>query len=272
MTDKPSAAAPAHDRRHDGSSFQGKGPEGLHSSRRELQDFLGRSPDTATSEDLRLFQLHMTRSHVGAPSIMRDRRAPVLFSVTLERPTGSASNVCPRTAQIADRPEPRGGRAPMEAAPASNTRPRSASYGAGLRVSEVVSLKVSDIDSTRMMLRVEDGKGGKDRHAMLSPRLLELLRDCGASRGRKSGCFPGLTDQPMSTRQLNRACHAAAHMAEITKRVTAYAAAQLCTHLLEQNIDIRVIQVCWVTPSSIRPRFTRASPTNHPDVMSRWIA
>jgi len=53
---------------------------------------------------------------------------------------------------------------------------------AGLRVSEVVSLKVSDIDSTRMMLRVEDGKGGKDRHAMLSPRLLELLRDWCASR------------------------------------------------------------------------------------------
>ena len=69
----------------------------------------------------------------------------------------------------------------------------SVAYGAGLRVSEVVSLKVSDIDSERMMLRVEQGKGGKDRHAMLSPLLLDILRDWWRIGGRKSGCFPART-------------------------------------------------------------------------------
>ena len=71
-----------------------------------------------------------------------------------------------------------------------------------------------------MILRVERGKGGKDRHAMLSPLLLELLQTGRASRGRRSGCFPGSPVDPLTTRQLSRACHATAQMAEITKRVS----------------------------------------------------
>ncbi|WP_192385003.1 tyrosine-type recombinase/integrase, partial [Mesorhizobium silamurunense] len=124
-------------------------------------------------------------------------------------------------------------------------------YGAGLRVSEIVALKVSDIDSTRMLIRVEQGKGRKDRHAMLSPQLLVLLRAwwrVGRRRGvmlPQGWLFPGRNPiTPLSTRQMNRAVHAAAEAAEIKKRVTPHTLRHsFATHLLEQDVDIRVIQV-----------------------------
>ena len=110
----------------------------------------------------------------------------------------------------------------LEAAPGVKYKAAfSVAYGAGLRVSEVALLKVSDIDSERMLLRVEQGKGRKDRYAMLSPVLLELLRDWWRIAHPKAWLFTGQDPlQPISTRQLNRACHAAAHMAAITKRVS----------------------------------------------------
>ena len=134
----------------------------------------------------------------------------------------------------------------LEAAPGVKYKAAlSVAYGTGLRASEVVSLKVSDIDSKRMMLRVERGKGGKDRHAMLSPQLLALLRDWWRLARPRAWLFPGQNPvNPMTTRQLNRACHAAALMAEIDKRVSMHTLRHsFATHLLEQNIDIRVIQV-----------------------------
>ena len=134
----------------------------------------------------------------------------------------------------------------LEAAPGPKYKAAfGAAYGAGLRVSEVAALKVSDIDSQRMMIRVEQGKGRKDRYAMLSPQLLELLRDWYRIARPQAWLFPGRDALlPLTTRQLNRACHAAAHMAEIKKRVTPHTLRHsFATHLLEQNIDIRVIQV-----------------------------
>jgi site-specific recombinase XerD len=121
----------------------------------------------------------------------------------------------------------------------------SVAYGAGLRVSEVVALKVGDIDSKRMIIRVEQGKGRKDRYVMLSPHLLELLRAWYKAARPQGWLFPGMNPvNPMTTRQLRRACHAAAHMAEIGKPVSPHTLRHsFATHLLEQNTDVRVIQV-----------------------------
>jgi site-specific recombinase XerD len=127
----------------------------------------------------------------------------------------------------------------------------SVAYGAGLRASEVVALKVGDIDRARMTLRVEQGKGHKDRYAMLSPLLLERLRAwwrAGRAQGKLldgGWLFPGQNPvNPMSTRQLNRICHMAAAAADIDKRVSMHTLRHsYATHLLEQKVDIRIIQV-----------------------------
>ena len=215
---------------------------------RNFTVFLGRSPDTATSEDLRLFQLHMTRNQVGAASVNCAIVAlRFFFKVTLER-----ADLVQRLTFVH---EPR--KAPivlsqeevarlLEAAPGVKYKAAlGVAYGAGLRASEVVALKVSDIDSQRMTLRVEQGKGHKDRYVMLSPRLLELLRDWWRAARPRAWLFPGQNPvNPMTARQLNRACHAAARMAGIAKRVSMHTLRHsFATHLLEQNIDIRVIQV-----------------------------
>jgi integrase/recombinase XerD len=124
-------------------------------------------------------------------------------------------------------------------------------YGAGLRVAEVASLKVDDIDSTRMLIRVERGKGGRYRHAMLSPDLLTLLR-AWWQEGRQQGVmlpggwlFPGQDlSKPITTRQLGRVVEEAAQTAGITKRVGPHTLRHsFATHLLEDGVDIRVIQV-----------------------------
>jgi site-specific recombinase XerD len=134
----------------------------------------------------------------------------------------------------------------LEAAPGPKYKAAlSAAYAAGLRVSEVVALKVSDIDSERLLLRIEQGKGRKDRFAMLSPKLLELLRDWYRIARPAVWLFPGQDPMlPMTTRQFNRAVHAAAAMAEIKKRVTPHTLRHsFATHLLEQKTDVRLIQV-----------------------------
>src|SRR6266853_522727 len=221
---------------------------------RAFAAFIRRPPDTATAEDLRRFQLHQTQSGMQPPSI-NSSVSPLrfFFTVTLDRPDLARRLTVVR--------QPR--RLPavlsveeitllLQAAPGPKYKAAFATaYGAGLRVSEVVALKVGDIDSERMLLRVEQGKGRKDRDAMLSPQLLELLRDWWVE-GRRRGVllprgwlFPGRNPiEPLSTRQLNRAVHAAAEAAGIRKRVSPHTLRHsFATHLLEQDTDIRVIQV-----------------------------
>ena len=191
---------------------------------RTFTAFLGRSPDTATAEDLRRYQLHQRQSGVRPPSMNTAVAAlRFFFTTTLDRPEMARHLTFVR--------EPR--KIPvilsleevarlLEAAPGPKYKAAlSAAYGAGLRVSEVVSLKVSDVDSKRMLLRIEQGKGRRDRFAKLSPKLLELLRDWYRIARPPIWLFPGRDPMlPMTTRQFNRAVHAAANMAEIKKRVT----------------------------------------------------
>ena len=118
-------------------------------------------------------------------------------------------------------------------------------YGAGLRVSEVVNLKLSDIDSDRMILRIEQGKGQKDRNGMLSPRLLEMLREWWLIGQPTTWLFPGRDPlNPITTKQIYRAVRNTAEDVGIKKRVSPHTLRHsFATHLLEQGVDIRIIQV-----------------------------
>ena len=186
--------------------------------------FLGRSPDTASFEDVRRYQLHLAASGVGAPTLNQAvSTLRFFFRVTLRR-----HDIVEHTHFIHEARKLPAVLSPEEVARLLDAAPGlkykaalSVAYGAGLRAAEVVSLKVSDIDSKRMIIRVELGKGGKDRNVMLSPHLLNLLRAWWKAARPQGWLFPGRDPaQPMTTRQLNRACHAAAQMAEIKKRVS----------------------------------------------------
>jgi integrase/recombinase XerD len=221
---------------------------------RNFSRFLGHPPDTATAEDLRHYQLHMVES--GTSSITLNATITALrffFKTTLDRSetlTKISTVPIPRKLPVVLSRE----EVARLIAAAGNPKYRAAlsvAYGAGLRAGEVVALKVNDIDSTRMSLFVAQGKGKKDRYAMLSPVLLKTLRTwwCFANTQKlmlKGGwLFPGQNPiNHIGPRQLNRACHAAALDAGITKRVSMHTLRHsFATHLLESNVDIRVIQV-----------------------------
>jgi len=215
---------------------------------RTFTAFLERSPDQAIPEDLRRFQLHQTQTGVRPPSINGSVAAlRFFFTVTLDRPKMARHLTFvrePRKMPSVLSPEEVARL--LEAAPGPKYKAAlSAAFAAGLRVSEVVSLKVSDINSKRMLLRIEQGKGRKDRFAMLSPQLLELLRDWYRIARPAVWLFPGRDLMlPMTTRQFTRAVHTAANMAEIKKRVTPHTLRHsFATHLLEQKTDVRLIQV-----------------------------
>jgi site-specific recombinase XerD len=205
--------------------------------------FLGRSPDTASAEDLRRYQLHLVDHGISPISLNAAITGlKFLFATTLDHPellTRMQAVHEPRKLPvILSREE-----VARLLAAVDNLKHQTAlavAYGAGLRASEVVSLKISDIDSQRMTLRIEQGKGNKDRYAMLSPVLLERLRSWwmfAHAQGKmlKGGwLFPGLDPiDPLSTRQLNRAVHAAAEAAGIDKRVS--------MHTLRHNPEYRIM-------------------------------
>jgi integrase/recombinase XerD len=210
--------------------------------------FLGRSPATASFEDVRRFQLHLAARGVGTGALNQAVSAlRFFFRITLGRRAITEHTPFvrePRKLPVVLSPEEVARL--LEAAPGLKYRAAlSVAYGAGLRANEVVSLKVSDIDSQRMVIRVEQGKGRKDRYVMLSPHLLELLRAWWRAARPQGWLFPGQNRvNPLTTRQLNRACHVAAARAGLDKPVSLHTLRHsFATHLLEQNIDIRVIQV-----------------------------
>jgi integrase/recombinase XerD len=155
---------------------------------------VGRSPATATAEDLRLFQLHQTQTGMQPPGINGAVSAlRFLFTVTLDRPDlARRLTVVPYPRRIPAVLSVEEVTLLLRAATAPKYKAAFATaYGAGLRVSEVVALKVGNVASERMLLRIERGKGRKDRHAMLSPQLLELLRVWWREERRRSLLLPG---------------------------------------------------------------------------------
>ena len=221
---------------------------------KKLADYLGHSPDTATAEDLRQFQLHQTDKGTSRITINATITAlRFFFEVTVgDKEVAGKLNTVPvprRLPVVLSREEVA---RLLEATSSLKYKAAfSVAYGAGLRISEVVSLKISNIDSERMTLHVEQGKGRKDRYAMLSPVLLDILRRWWREgHGRDllldgGWLFPGQNPvNPLSTRQLSRAIRAAAADAQIDKRVSMHLLRHsYATHLLEQKVDIRLIQV-----------------------------
>ncbi len=160
---------------------------------RSFAAFLGRPPDTATIEDLRRYQIAQHERAIspatinGAVSALR-----FLFGITLKRPEMALGLVVVRcTPKLREVLSVEEAARLIEAAPGIKYKAAfGVAYGAGLRVSEIAHLKVDDIDSTRMLIRVEQGKGRKDRNAMLSPHLLDLLRQWWREGKRRGVMLP----------------------------------------------------------------------------------
>jgi site-specific recombinase XerD len=221
---------------------------------RQFAKYLGRSPDTATVEDLRNYQLSLVDHGISPISLNAAITGlKFFFDITLDHAELMAKMQpvhVPRTLPVVLSREEKA-RLIAAAGNLKHQTALSVAYGTGLRASEVAALKVGDIDSQRMTLRVERGKGQKDRYAMLSPVLLERLRvwwRVARAQGKMldgGWLFPGMKPiDPLSTRQLNLVIHTAAETAQIDKRVSMHSLRHaFATHLLEQKEDIRVIQV-----------------------------
>ncbi len=255
MTDK--AISPLRQRMIEDMTVRGFTPStqrGYLAAVTNFTRFLGRSPDQAEADDLRRFQLEM-RSN-GATATTMNAAVSALrffFGVTLGRGDANVGMTTvrePRRLPVILSPEEVARL--LDHAPGLKHRAAlSVAYGAGLRAAEVVSLKPSDIDSQRMVIRVEQGKGRKDRYAKLSDPLLDILRAwwrVGRERGKMlpgGWLFPGQNPvNPLTTRQLNRAFHGAREAAGIDRPVSLHTLRHcFATHLLEQKVDIRLIQV-----------------------------
>ena len=211
--------------------------------------FCDRRPERLTYEDIRRFQLQLMESGL-APGTVNSAMIGLrfFFRTTLRRP--EALDYIPMAREPQRLPvvmTPEEVASLLESAPGLKWRTAlSVAYGAGLRASEVVGLKVSDIDSRRMRIRVEQGKGRRDRDALLSRDLLAALRNWWKVARPPVWLFPNrLTPfDHVTPRSLNRAFHEAARKAGIRKAVCLHTLRHcFATHLLEQNVDIRVIQV-----------------------------
>lgn len=257
MTQSTKTISPLRQRMIDDMTLRKLSPKTQKTYIRAVKNFtrfFGQSPDTASAEDLRRYQLYLVQQNVSSGTLNATLTGlRFFFEITLDRP-----GIMKHTSHVH---EPR--KLPVILSVEEVTRllqvagslkyqaALGTAYGAGLRTSEVVHLTVTDIDSRRMVIRVDQGKGKRDRYAMLSPALLELLRTWWRQGKAQHKVLPGGWLFPgqnpvnhLSARQLNRAFHRAADAAEIDKRVTLHGLRHaFATHLLEHREDIRVIQV-----------------------------
>jgi integrase/recombinase XerD len=210
--------------------------------------YFGRSPDRLGLDEVHAFQVHLVATGTSWPSLNQIVCALRFFyGVTLGQAT------IPERIAYAREPQ----KLPvvlsadevvrfLEVIPSLKSRTALTTvYAAGLRVSEVVMLKIADIDSGRMVIRVEHGKGGKDRYVMLSPQLLRILRGYWRLARPKRWLFPGRDEErPLEATTLHAACRSARTAAGLAKEVTAHTLRHsFATHLLENGADIRIIQV-----------------------------
>lgn len=271
--------SPLRERMMEDMRIRGMGDKSQKAHIRALKDFtvfLGRSPDTAVPDDLRAYQLHMADTGV-TPSTFNARIVALrfFFSMTCDRDEMKKYmqfRTEPRKLPIVLSVEEVS--ALLAAAPGPGLKYRAAlsiGYGGELRASEVTHLKVRDIDSDRMLIHVERGKGGKDRDVMLSPSLLDLLRDYWREARPQGWLFPGQNRvDPISSRQLSRAFMSAKSMAGVKKPATLHTLRHsFATHLLEANTDVRVIQVLLGhSKLSTTARYTHVATKTLRDVVS----
>ena len=208
----------------------------------------GRSPDRLGLEEVRAYQLHLIAQKRSWSHINQTVCALRFFyGVTLGRSDALERIVAAREPQKL--PVVLSGEEIvrfLEAVPGLRNRVAlTTAYGAGLRVGEVARLQTSAIDSSRMLIRIEQGKGGKDRYVMLSPQLLQILRAYWRLARPGRWLFPGQEPaEPVSVATLQDACRLAARRAELSKPVTVHTLRHsFATHLLEGGTDIRIIQV-----------------------------
>ena len=226
----------------------------------------GRSPAQLGPAHVRQYQLYLLSRHAGRSVLVTSLAAlRFLFTVTLGRPWSVERVPYPRTQRIL----------PVVLSQAEVVRFLAAIpglkqrallttiYAAGLRVSEVVALKVSDIDSQRMVIRVRQGKGRTDRSVILSPRLLTLLRTYWKALRPTEWLFPGrVPGAPLTTRQVKRICQEIRQHAGFTKAVSPHTLRHsFATHLLEAGTDLRSIQLLLGHRSlSTTARYLHISP------------
>ncbi|MBV8289696.1 MAG: site-specific integrase [Hyphomicrobiales bacterium] len=227
--------------------------------------YFGRSPDRLGLEDVRAYQVHLASTGVAWASLNQAVCAlRFFFGVTMGQAT------LPERIAYARLPR----RLPvvlsadevvrfLEAVSSLKARVAlTTAYAAGLRVSEVAAMKVSDIDSQRMVMRIERGKGGKERYVMLSKPLLAILRSYWRLARPPYFLFPGRSpDMPIDPTTLHAACRSATAAAGLDKRVSVHVLRHsFATHLLESGVDIRIIQMLLGHENlSTTARYTRVS-------------
>jgi len=207
------------------------------------------SPERLGPEHVRAYLLHLRQERNASMSYYNQTRCALRFfyRVTLGRDDVPASIVParqPHTLPVVLS----GDEVARLFAAIGNLKHRAilmTTYAAGLRVSEVARLRVEDIDSQRMVIHVRQGKGQKDRYVMLSPRLLEILRNYWKAVRPRGYLFPGTApDQPIAVNSVHKACARAAGYAQLGKHVTVHTLRHsFATHLLEAGTDLRTIQV-----------------------------
>ena len=276
MTDALRTVSPLRRRMIDDMSLRNLSPATQRSYLHAVTKFsryFGRPPDRLGLEDVRAFQVHLVSQDISWPALNQTVCALRFFyGVTLDRgeiPERITYARTPRKLPVilsADEVVRF-----LEAVPSLKARAAlTTAYAAGLRASEVVSLKVADIDSGRMVIDVRHGKGAKDRTVMLSPQLLTILRTYWRLARPGDWLFPGRSpDKPIDVQVLHASCRSATKAAGLVKHVSVHTLRHsFATHLLESGVDIRIIQSlprrrpgsCWAITTCRRRHATPMWP------------